>query len=142
MPQTGAPRVFHLTLKTNGSEKISGDFITFTLESDTVIRVSRTDVVTHEPVTQAPEAATPSTDAFATIQAKCARDWPRDFATRAYCERTQTEAMGKLRARSMTTGSELTIREECARAWPDDFSTRNYCEESQLKALQALRRER
>ena len=73
------------------------------------------------------------------IRAKCAKEWPEDFSVRAYCEKTQTEALNKLRARSMTASADhQTIRRKCAREWPDDYTVRNYCEETELKALAAL----
>jgi hypothetical protein len=59
---------------------------------------------------------------------------------RAYCERTQREAVAKLQARGMSTTDQRTIRSKCEAEWPEDFSVRNYCEETQLKALATLGR--
>lgn len=68
-----------------------------------------------------------------------AKEWPEDFAVRAFCEKQQAEALTKLRARTMTaTADHYTIRRKCAREWPDDYAVRNFCEETELKALAAL----
>lgn len=74
------------------------------------------------------------------VGSKCAKDWPDDFAVRAYCEKRQREALDTLSARSMTTPDERTIRSKCAADWPDDYAVRNYCEERQLEALRQLGR--
>lgn len=92
------------------------------------------------------EKADPEADAAVerinqTIRAKCLRDWPSDFSVRAYCERTQREAVIKIGRRNMDTSADrVTIRRKCASEWPDDFSVRNYCEEQQLRALEELSR--
>lgn len=87
-------------------------------------------------------AADPPADAAAAgpIRAKCAGEWPDDFAMRAYCEKQQQEALVKLRGRTMNAGDYRTIRNKCAGEWADDFQMRNYCEEQQLKALAAIKR--
>jgi hypothetical protein len=93
----------------------------------------------------APRAATTVSDVPALseaqpgIRTKCAKEWPEDFSVRAYCEKTEAEALTKLRAQTMTGSADhQTIRRKCAREWPDDYSVRNYCEETELKALAAL----
>jgi hypothetical protein len=86
------------------------------------------------------EPSLPPSGQEATIRAKCAREWPTDFSVRAYCERTQREAVAKLQTRAMSTTDQRTIRSKCATEWPEDFSVRNYCEETQLKALATLGR--
>ncbi len=122
----------------------SAKTITLTLASGAQITVPMTDVTSEPVATRATPAVTPAASVIsptdAVIHSKCARDWPADFSVRAYCERTQREAVGKLNARAMTDGDRRLIRTKCASDWPDDFSVRNYCEEQQLKALQSLNR--
>jgi hypothetical protein len=73
------------------------------------------------------------------IRPKCTKEWPDDFAMRAYCEQQQKNSLDALGRRSMTTVDKRTIRTKCAKEWPDDFTMRNYCEEQQLKALAGIK---
>jgi hypothetical protein len=79
-------------------------------------------------------------DTVAVIRAKCATDWPDDFAMRAHCQKRQDDGVTALQRRSMNSTSEqVTIRTKCTKDWPDDFAMRNYCEERQLEALKSIR---
>ena len=80
-----------------------------------------------------------STAAGTPIRQKCAAAWPEDFQMRAFCEKQQTEALAKLRARDIATADEQVIRRKCSRDWPTDFQMWNFCEEQQLKALGSIR---
>jgi hypothetical protein len=96
----------------------------------------------NEPVAGAPArtAAAPSpASAAGTIRSKCSAEWPGDFTMRAYCEKQQQEALGKIGSRAMASGDRLMIRTTCTKEWPNDFQMQNYCEEQQLKALDSLR---
>lgn len=131
------------------------DGTSVTLESGQSVRLGRGDVDTARqgalvmawnPVggtapDKAPDVTAVAAPALDTsiIRPKCAKEWPDDFSVRAYCEKTQNEAVTKLKARSMTTPDERTIRSKCAKEWPDDFSVRNYCEETQLTALKIVK---
>ena len=81
---------------------------------------------------------------MAVIKNKCARDWPDDFKTSAYCQERQLEGLQKIAKRNgagtMKTPDGRVIRSKCMREWEDDFKMANYCEEQQLKALGALGR--
>jgi hypothetical protein len=74
------------------------------------------------------------------IRAKCAEEWPTDFAMRAYCEQQQKTALDALGRRAMISGDQRTIRTTCAKSWPDDFAMRDHCEQQQLAALKQLGR--
>lgn len=117
---------------------------TIVLSSGTTITVPITDIATPAPggrvSEQPPQAGALQPDKV--IQAKCAKEWPTDFAVRAFCERQQRTAVTTLNARVMVSGDQVTIRKKCATDWPDDFAVRNYCEEQQLKALEELARRR
>lgn len=129
-----------------------GDFVTLRLVSGTTITVPASDIDPEltqvllgglklvEAETQAVTAPVDPGSAETTIRVKCEREWPTDFSVRAYCEKTQREAITKLAARQMTAGDRLIIRRKCAEEWPDDFSVRNFCEEQQLNALGQLGR--
>ncbi len=86
-------------------------------------------------------SAEPPSDqgAAAAIRAKCAKEWPDDFAMRKYCEDKQYEGLRALRTRPMAAGL-AKIRSKCAGEWPDDFAMRDYCEKKQLAALRELNR--
>ena len=76
----------------------------------------------------------------AVIRAKCATDWPDDFAMRAHCQKRQDDGVTALQGRNMTgTSDRVTIRTKCATDWPDDFAMRDYCEGRQLEALKVIR---
>jgi hypothetical protein len=120
----------------------------FILASGETITVHVNDIDKDATITagNTPVAPAESTDvpALASVQpsirAKCAKEWPEDFSVRAFCEKTQIEALAKLRARPMTaTPDHQTIRRKCAREWPDDFTVRNFCEETELKALASIK---
>ncbi len=72
------------------------------------------------------------------IRTKCAAEWPTDFSMRVYCEKKQTEAVGQLRQRPMSSENERMIRTKCSADWPTDYSMRDYCEAKQLESLRLL----
>jgi len=85
---------------------------------------------------RAPSATMPSNDID--VSAKCAAEWPGDFAMREYCERRQREAQAKLNGRSMTSPNERIIRQKCGAEWPADYAMQDYCEVRQLEALRKI----
>lgn len=77
------------------------------------------------------------------IKEHCTREWPDDFAMRAYCEKKQREGLATLKLGKPNDISEedfQVIRSKCAREWPDDFAMRAYCEKKQFEAIRELRR--
>ena len=128
-----------LTLKVTSSQpSADGKTVQITLASGATISVPAADVESPPTPVATAAAGAPVIDT-SIIRPKCAKEWPDDFSVRAYCEKTQNEAVAKLKARSMTTPDERTIRTKCAKEWPDDYTVRNYCEETQLKALKIVK---
>jgi hypothetical protein len=62
-----APPTARLTVKTDGKESVSGEYTAITLESGTVIRVKKSDIVSHlveAPASRAPLPASPTTQSL------------------------------------------------------------------------------
>jgi hypothetical protein len=138
-----------VTLRITGWSQGVGNTIWLNLPSGSQVKVDRTDIVTSTtltrtaPTTPSQERAQQQAGSDASvegvIQQKCAADWPDNFTVRAFCVRTQREAVGKLAARRMDDSQEhTTIRAKCGQDWPNDFLTRNFCEETELKSLREL----
>ena len=135
------PQSQTVVLKVRSSKPSSdGKSTVVTLESGTTVTIPTVDIdggVSTPPSTAG--AGDPALDT-SVIRPKCAKEWPDDFSVRAFCEKTQHEAVEALRARSMNTADQRTIRNKCAKEWPDDLSVRNFCEKTQLEALKKLGR--
>ncbi len=86
-----------------------------------------------------PRVATADAYDTSSIRPACEKQWDTDFRMRAFCEKQQTDAIGVLKTRAMTTDDQRAIRTNCIRQWSSDFRMRNFCEEQQLKALASLK---
>lgn len=149
---TGAQEAQVVVLKARSSQpSADGKHKLVTLESGATIAIPASDIddnltaAVRQATAREPKPAAPSFTSeppldTSIIRPKCAKEWPDDFSVRAYCEKTQNEAVQTLRARSMTTPDQRIIRTKCAKEWPDDFSVRTYCEKTQLEALQRIGR--
>lgn len=103
-----------------------------------------------QPASATPASSTPTkvpadesySEADAVIQQHCEREWPDDYAMRAYCIEQQKTAVGELKqGRPSDVPEEVfqQIRRKCAREWPDDYAMRQYCEEQQVTAYRKVR---
>lgn len=77
-----------------------------------------------------------------TIRKHCEKQWPDDFAMRAYCEKKQLEGVRELaqgRPSDVSAEDWETICAKASEKWPTDYQMQAYTRRKQVEGLQALR---
>lgn len=77
------------------------------------------------------------------IKARCAADWPGDYAMQVYCADRQFEAIDELVALADTNGGVpvnvfAEILYNCYLDWPKDYTMKVYCVNRQLEAYKKI----
>ena len=81
-------------------------------------------------------------DVNSIIKERCAKEWPKDFNMRAYCQEQQTIGYNNLLTTAPTGMSDLDfqiIKKQCEEEWGTDYGMRVYCEKQQVEGWRAVK---